>query len=162
MSLAVLPDLRVLHTARTGQVRIHDPRTGLNTLAAEVPIYQHDEEGLHRIAIDPDFSRNHWVYCTTHRRWTPRSTTRPPPRSTGRRALRGHRGGLGCPPRYAPPVPLQAGRRRSTSAPSSRSTWPSTAASVFIGSQIDFDGRGNLFLSTGDDCNPFFSDGYAP
>jgi cytochrome c len=28
MSLAVLPDLRVLHTARTGQVRIHNPRTG--------------------------------------------------------------------------------------------------------------------------------------
>ena len=35
MSLAVLPDLRVLHTARTGEVRIHNPRTGLNTLAAE-------------------------------------------------------------------------------------------------------------------------------
>src|SRR5688572_28404292 len=37
MSLAVLPDLRVLHTARTGQVRINDPRTGLNPLAADVP-----------------------------------------------------------------------------------------------------------------------------
>ena len=33
MSLAVLPDLRVLHTSRTGQVRINDPKTGLNTLA---------------------------------------------------------------------------------------------------------------------------------
>src|SRR5437868_392789 len=43
MSLAVLPDLRVLHTARTGQLRINDPRTGLNTIAANVPIYQHDE-----------------------------------------------------------------------------------------------------------------------
>ena len=62
MSLAVLPDLRVLHTARTGQVRIHDPRTGLNPLAANVPIYQHDEEGLQGIAIDPDFKRNSWVY----------------------------------------------------------------------------------------------------
>ena len=35
ISLAVLPDNRVLHTARTGEVRIHDPRTGLNTLAAD-------------------------------------------------------------------------------------------------------------------------------
>jgi Glucose / Sorbosone dehydrogenase len=52
--LAVLPDPRVLHTARTGQVRIHNPRTGLNTLADEVPIYQHVEEGLQGIAIDPD------------------------------------------------------------------------------------------------------------
>ena len=42
MSLAVLPDSRVLHTARTGEVRLHNPRTGLNTLAADVPVYQHD------------------------------------------------------------------------------------------------------------------------
>jgi cytochrome c len=62
MSLAVLPDRRVLHTARTGQVRLHNPRTGLNTLAADVPIYQHDEEGLQGIAVDPDFEDNHWVY----------------------------------------------------------------------------------------------------
>ncbi len=62
MSLAVLPDLRVLHTARTGQVRINVPRTGLNPIAADVPIYQHDEEGLQGVAIDPDFERNRWVY----------------------------------------------------------------------------------------------------
>ena len=62
MSLAVLPDRRVLHTARTGQVRIHDPRTGLNTLAGQLPVYQHDEEGVEGIAIDPDFGDNHWVY----------------------------------------------------------------------------------------------------
>ena len=62
MSLAVLPDLRVLHTARTGQVRINDPRTGLNPIGADVPIYQHDEEGLQGVAIDPNFDRNRWVY----------------------------------------------------------------------------------------------------
>ena len=31
-----------------------------------------------------------------------------------------------------------------------------------VGGQIDFDGAGNLFLSTGDDTNPFQSAGYAP
>ena len=31
-----------------------------------------------------------------------------------------------------------------------------------VGGQIDFDGQGNLFLSTGDDTNPFQSAGYAP
>ena len=63
MSLAVLPDGRVLHTARTGQVRIHNPRNGLNTLVinmadkAQNPrgLYQHDEEGLQGIAVDPNF-----------------------------------------------------------------------------------------------------------
>src|SRR3712207_164905 len=32
MSLAVLPDGRVLHTSRRGQVWIYNPRNGLNTL----------------------------------------------------------------------------------------------------------------------------------
>ena len=36
MSLAVLPDGRVLHTARTGEIRIHNPKTGLNTMAADM------------------------------------------------------------------------------------------------------------------------------
>ena len=31
-----------------------------------------------------------------------------------------------------------------------------------VGGQIDFDGEGNLYLSTGDDTNPFQSAGYAP
>ncbi len=31
-----------------------------------------------------------------------------------------------------------------------------------VGGNIDFDGAGNLFLSTGDDTNPFASDGYSP
>ena len=31
-----------------------------------------------------------------------------------------------------------------------------------VGGDIDFDAAGNLYLSTGDDTNPFDSDGYAP
>ena len=31
-----------------------------------------------------------------------------------------------------------------------------------VGGQIDFDYGGNLYLSTGDDTNPFFSAGYTP
>ena len=62
VSLAVLPDRRVLHTSRTGSVLLFDPKTQVNTLAADVDVYQHDEEGLQGIAIDPNFTENHWVY----------------------------------------------------------------------------------------------------
>ncbi len=62
IALAVLPDGRVLHTARAGQVRIHEPRTGRNVLAATIPVYLHDEEGVQGVAIDPDFASNRWVY----------------------------------------------------------------------------------------------------
>ena len=73
VSLAVLPDRRVLHTARTGEVRLFDPRTQLNTLAADVDVYQHDEEGLQGIALDPNFDENRWVYLY----YSPPTSTRP-------------------------------------------------------------------------------------
>jgi glucose/arabinose dehydrogenase len=64
IDLAVLPDSRVLHTTRGGDVWLHDPKTGLNTLAGQVDVYSHDEEGLQSIALDPGFDgkKNRWVY----------------------------------------------------------------------------------------------------
>ena len=56
IDLAVLPDGRVLHTERSGEVWLHDPDTGLKTLAAKLDVYSHDEEGLQSIAIDPNFA----------------------------------------------------------------------------------------------------------
>ena len=51
-------------------MRIHNPRNGLNTLIVNMAntgenprgLYQHDEEGLQGIAIDPNFEHNRWVY----------------------------------------------------------------------------------------------------
>src|SRR6187551_3204943 len=62
IGLAVLPDGRVLHTTRGGRVFLHDPATGFNRVIANIPVYQHDEEGLQGIAIDAGFADNHWVY----------------------------------------------------------------------------------------------------
>src|SRR6478735_12452496 len=62
IDLAVLPDGRVLHTERSGEVWLHDPGTGLKTLAAKLTVYNHDEEGLQSIALDPGFASNRWVY----------------------------------------------------------------------------------------------------
>ena len=44
IALAVLPDRSVLHTARDGRV-FHTTADGLNTLAARIPVYDHDEDG---------------------------------------------------------------------------------------------------------------------
>lgn len=62
IDLAVLPDSRVLHTARNGVVRLTDPSTGATTQAAQLDVYANSEDGLQGIALDPDFEENNWVY----------------------------------------------------------------------------------------------------
>jgi len=71
MTLAVLPDGRVLHNTRTGQVRLYTPATGLSPVIADIPVYTHDEDGLQSVAVDAGFATNKWVYLY----YAPRLTT---------------------------------------------------------------------------------------
>ena len=64
MSLALLPDGRVLHSERQGNLWLFDPATGEQSLAAQLPVYApptRDEDGLQGIALDPEFEQNGWV-----------------------------------------------------------------------------------------------------
>ncbi|MGC5627255.1 PQQ-dependent sugar dehydrogenase [Georgenia sp. Z1344] len=62
IDLAVLPDSRVLHTARDGVVRLTDPDTGSTQQIAELDVYINSEDGLQGISLDPNFEENHLVY----------------------------------------------------------------------------------------------------
>src|SRR5690625_2059203 len=62
IDLAVLPDSRVLHTARDGVVRLTAPATGQTTVVAELDVYANSEDGLQGISLDPNFEENQWVY----------------------------------------------------------------------------------------------------
>lgn len=57
-----LPDGRIIQTARAGQVRLHDPATGVSSVIANIPVYTNSEDGLYGPAVDPDFATNKWVY----------------------------------------------------------------------------------------------------
>ncbi|OWV07418.1 glycosyl hydrolase [Micromonospora wenchangensis] len=153
MSLAVLPDRSVLHTARNGTVRRTDA-SGVTRVIGTIPVYTHDEEGLQSLGVDPDFATNRFIYLY-----------------------------------YAPPLSTPGGDAPATG--SNWSAWQGvnrlsrfTLNSDFtlnqaskvdvldvgtdrgicchVGSDIDFDAAGNLYLSTGDDSNPFDSAGYSP
>lgn len=105
MSLAVLPDRSVLHTSRSGELRITDS-AGNTRISGVVPVYSHDEEGLQGVGVDPDFDTNRAIYLYYAPRWTPRPAT---------------------PRRQAPP-PTSPSSTASTGSPasSSRRTAPST------------------------------------
>jgi len=166
ISLAVLPDGRVLHTARDGRVLIHDPKTGLNPIAAQVPVYLHDEEGLQGVAIDPNFSKNRWVYLY----YSPLEggTQEDDPLTPDVNE--------GDAPFDATPEQVEAfkGEMRLSRFKLKGNTIDLETEQMIIevpvdrgicchvGGQIDFDSKGNLFLTTGDDSNPFESDGYVP
>ncbi len=165
MNLAVLPDGRVLHTTRAGEVRMYNGRTGLNTVAAEFDVYSHDEEGLQSVAVDPNFEANRWVYAY----YSPPGTTpvddpNTPVTNEGDAPLEG------TPADWAKfKGEIQLSRFKLVGDKLDMSTEEKIIAvpvdrgiCCHVGGNIDFDGAGNLLLSTGDDTNPFESDGYTP
>ncbi|CAM5637327.1 glycosyl hydrolase [Streptomyces pilosus] len=155
MTLAVLPDRSVLHTSRDGTLRRTDA-AGTTTVAGRLDVYSHDEEGLQGVAADPAFSSNRFVYLY----YAPRSNT-----PAGDAPADGTASdftpfdGVNRLSRFVLRTDgtLDTGsERKILDVPASR------GLCCHVGGDIDFDAAGNLYLSTGDDTNPFASDGYTP
>jgi glucose/arabinose dehydrogenase len=155
MSLAVLPNRSVIHTARDGAVRITDVN-GTTTLAGRLNVYTHDEEGLQGVAVDPNFATNRYVWLY----FSPKLST---------------------PDGDAPTDGTQADWDRwkgelhlSRFVLKSDNTLDLATEKIVlrvpndrgqcchVGGDLDFDAAGNLYLTTGDDSNPFQSDSYTP
>ncbi|KRF09540.1 glycosyl hydrolase [Arthrobacter sp. Soil782] len=167
VDLAVLPNNDVLHTTRGGEVWLNDAESGVNTLAATLDVYEHDEEGLQSVALDPNFGTkgNNWVYLYYS---PPGDTPVDDPATEG--INEGDAPTTGTAADFAPfkgslvlsrfqfdgsTIDL-ASEQEILEVPVDR------GICCHVGGDIVFDAEGNLYLSTGDDTNPFASGGYTP
>lgn len=155
MSLAVMPDRSVLHTSRNGELRRTDA-AGNTEVIGTVPVYSHDEEGLQGVALDPDFAQNRALYLYYA---PPLDTPAGDAPSDGTAADFARYDGVNRLSRFTlkPDGTLDnAGEKKVIDIPATR------GICCHVGGDIDFDAQGNLYLSTGDDSNPFASDGFTP
>ena len=155
MSLAVLPDRSVIHTSRDGTVRVTSP-SGATTPAGKLDVYTHDEEGLQGVAVDPGFATNRhvWLY------YSPRlSTPAGDAPSSGTEAdWKVWQGHLNL-SRFT----LKPDKTLDMSSEKVVLTVDNDRGQCcHVGGDIDFDKAGNLYLTTGDDTNPFESSSYSP
>ena len=167
MDLAVLPDGSVLHITRRGDVWHHDAKTRINSIAATIDVYQHDEEGLQSIALDPQFGRrgHNWVYIYYSPPLdTPVDDPSTPDVNEGDAPEEGSAQDW---ERFAGVFRLSRfrfddGRLDLGSEQHIIDVDADRGICCHVGGDIVFDRKGNLLLSTGDDTNPFQSDGYTP
>jgi glucose/arabinose dehydrogenase/PKD repeat protein len=156
MSIAVLPNRSVVHTARSGTVRITDA-AGNTKVAGQLGVYTHDEEGLQGVAADPNFAVNRFIYLY----YSPLlSTPAGDAPVTGTQADFDRWKGVARLSRFTL-------RADDTLDPASETVLldvpQDRGICCHMGGDLDFDKDGNLYLTTGDDTNPWGdAAGYAP
>jgi cytochrome c len=142
IELAVLPGERVLFIERHGYVNLYSPATGRVRRIATIPVStkyadsSQAEDGLLGLAADPNFATNGWVYMYY-------SPAGPESKNVlARFQMKGDSLDL-------------ASKKILLEIPTQR------LKCCHTGGSIAFDTKGNLYMSTGDNSNPFAS-GYAP
>jgi cytochrome c len=149
MELAVAPDGRVFYVEREGVVKIWKPDTKTTVVAARLEVFstggKNLEDGLLGITLDPNFAKNGWVYLNHS---VPETGT----------DAQGQKAGTNRISRYT----LQGDVLDMASEKKVLDIATQREQCCHAGGSMTFDARGNLFISTGDNTNPFESDGYSP
>jgi cytochrome c len=144
MELAVAKDGRVFLVERKGVIKLLKPGAKEAVVIGTIPVFSGLEEGMLGITLDPQFEQNGWVYVN-----------------------------------HALPETGNDGRGKSGIIRVSRLTLKGDALDMqsrvtiidipvqreqccHVGGSLAFDAQGNLYVSVGDNTNPFDSDGYSP
>ncbi len=144
MELAVAFDGRVFTAERAGVVKMWKPDTKATVTIGSIKVFDGLEEGMLGVTLDPQFAQNHWIYLnhslpeTTHDGQGKTGIIR-----VSRYTLKGEELDL-------------ASEKIIFDNPVQREQC------CHVGGSLAFDAHGNLYISVGDNTNPFDSDGYSP
>lgn len=136
MELDEIPGRGLLFIERRGTIKLYDFQTAATRKIAQIPLFYGNEDGLLGIAVDPNYDKNNWIYLF-----------------------------------YSAPgeEPLQHISRFDLIGDSLHSasekillTVPTIRKCCHSGGALEFGPAGNLFITLGDNTNPFESSGYAP
>ncbi|RPF20263.1 ThuA domain-containing protein [Myceligenerans xiligouense] len=142
MMLDVAPDGTVFYVERDGRVQVIDPASNTTSTAMTLSVTQSNEDGLTGVVLDPDFAANGWVYLF----WSPQDVGDDGPHNRVSRFDYDAASGTIDP----------ATEEAVLIIPTQRQTC------CHAGGDMVFDADGNLYVATGDNTNPFESQGYAP
>ncbi len=137
MELDFLDNGKIIFIERYGDIKIYDPSTRVLDKAFHINVNTKFEDGLLGLAVDPEFDANHWVYFF-----------------------------------YSHPVESHQVVARFTYYPDSIYTFADEKVILTIptqrqecchaGGSIQFGPDKLLYIGTGDNTNPFKSDGFSP
>ncbi len=139
LELSVAPDGRVFYIERAGNVKIYDPVSFHITLAGHIDVEEQVEDGLLGIALDNGFSTNNWFYLF----YSPNGTNYSE-QHISRFTLTSSN-----------TVDL-ASEKLLVRIPTIRGVGNHSAGCLFMHT------NGDLYISAGDNTDPFSSDGFAP
>lgn len=142
MAMDIAPDGTVFYAERNGRLQQIDPATRSTSTALSLSVTQANEDGLLGVVLDPDFSTNGWVYLY----YAPNDVGSDGPHNRLSRFTYD----------FASKTAAASSEKTLLKITTQRNTC------CHAGGDMLFDNDGNLILATGDNTNPFESDGYAP
>lgn len=139
--LALAPNGKIFYAERKGNLKMYDPKKGKSKVVAKFDVYTQHEYGLMGLNLDPNYEKNHWVYVF----YSPPSGKADTAQHLSRFTYDEGKDTL-----------LMDSEKVLLRVPVKRT------GCCHTGGSIAWDKQGNLYLSTGDDTNPFESNGYGP
>lgn len=134
--MTILPDGRIIFIERKGRIKLYNPIKDTISVINTFNVFSKLEDGMMGITRDPNFEQNSWLYIYYSH----------PTRSSNilsRFSFKNESIDM-------------TSEKEMLEVPVQRQTCCHTGGSLAFGP------NGNLYLSTGDNTNPFESDGYSP